>query len=187
MSSFNGTINEIPSIAVDNFETSGKKFYFLSHCHTDHLKGIEQLPEGSLLYATPISSLIIRKKYPKLKINELEIGITKQFEVKEDNGNNLVFNVNALSAGHCIGACMLLFQIDGKDILYTGDFRISIDDAKKMIALREVADYGNLSLYLDSTFMLQKYAKFPKLKESIAKAIEVADKHIKSCRSHKGI
>lgn len=78
---------EIPSIAVKKFDIKGIKLYFLSHCHSDHLNGIGNLDEGSLIYASPISSFIISKKYPTLKIRKLEIGITKSFETENSDGS----------------------------------------------------------------------------------------------------
>lgn len=42
-SSFNGIIDEIPGISVDNFERAGAvqaRAYFLSHCHSDHTQGL---------------------------------------------------------------------------------------------------------------------------------------------------
>lgn len=187
MSTFNGLITEIPQISIDNFETKGMKFYFLSHCHSDHLKDIENFDEESPLYATPISKLIVSKKYPKINAIELDIGTSKNLEVANSDGSSLPFIVTPLSAGHCMGACMFLFQIEGTDILYTGDFRMSIDDAKKIKHLRDIVGYGNLVLYFDSTFFSPTYEKFPKLKDSIEKTIEIADKHLKACSSHKGI
>lgn len=186
MSSFNGTIQEIPSIAIDNFERTDVKYYFLSHCHTDHLRGISGLSGDTPLYATPISSFIIRRKYPTLDVRELEIGVVKNFEVSRDDGESMHFEVTALSAGHCMGAAMFLFRIEGMDILYTGDFRISIENAMRMKELQEIVDYENLVLYLDSTFMTPTYHKFPKLKDSIEKTIEVTEKHLKACSSHRG-
>lgn len=187
MSTFNGLIEEIPQISIDNFVTKGMKYYFLSHCHSDHLNGIEKLDQEAPLYATPISKLIVSRKYPKINIIELEIGVRRNFEVTSSDGKLLPFSLTALSAGHCIGACMLLFQIEGTDILYTGDFRISIENAKRIKALQEIIDYGNLVIYFDSTFFLSQYEKFPKINESIEKTIEIANNHLKACSSHKGI
>lgn len=187
MSTFNGVINEIPSIAVDNFEKSGMKFYFLSHCHADHLRGIENLNDDSPLYATPISALIIRRKYPRIRIRELEIGVATNFEVTSNDGKLMKVCVQSLSAGHCPGACMLLFQIEGMDVLYTGDFRISLENAQRIKAFQEIIGYENLVLYLDSTFMSSEYQKLPKLSDSIEKVIEITDNHLKENSSHKGL
>lgn len=186
MSSFDGRILEIPHISVDHFDRNDQQFYFLSHLHSDHLKGIELLVTESPLLATPISSFIIKRKYPHLRVEELEVGYSRNLEVIKNDGTTLSFIVTSLSAGHCLGACMLLFQIEGTDILYTGDIRISLDNAKNIKLLKEVKEYGNLVVYLDSTFMKTTYAKFPSQRESIAAIIEATKNHLDTSSSHKG-
>lgn len=186
MSSFNGKLLEIPQISIDHFDNNDQQFYFLSHLHSDHLKGIEKLVTNSPFFASPISSFIIKKKYPHLQVEELEVGYSRNLEIINDDGSSLSFVVTSISAGHCMGACMFLFQIEGTDILYTGDIRISLDNAKNIKLLKEVRDYGNLVLYLDSTFMKSSYAKFPSQRESIAAIITVIKNHLDASSSHKG-
>lgn len=186
MSTFNGNIVEIPHIAVDFFEKTDRQFYFVSHLHSDHLRHLEHLQTEVPIFATPLSVFILSKKFPHLQFSELEIGYTKALETINEDGSTFHFNVTSINAGHCLGACMLLFQIEGCDILYTGDFRISLENAKNIKLLREVKDYGNLTLYLDSTFMKESYRKFPTQRESISKAIEVIRKHLSDSSSHKG-
>lgn len=81
---------------------------------------------------------------------------------------------------------MLLFQIEGKDILYTGDFRISLQNTKNIKLLNEIKDYGNISLYLDSTFLSESFQEFPSQRESCLKVIEVVKKHLKLSSSNRG-
>lgn len=186
MSSFDGRIKEIPHISIDHFDRNDEQFYFLSHLHSDHLKGIEKLVTESPFFATPISALVIRKKYPHLRVEELEVGYSRNLEVTKHDGSTLSFVVTSLSAGHCMGACMILFQLEGADILYTGDIRISLDNAKNIKLLKEVRDYGNLVVYIDSTFMKSSYAKFPTHRESIAAIITAIKNHLNASSSHKG-
>ena len=81
MSTFNGQIEEIPGIAVDEFTEQNiyenSKVLFVSHCHTDHMHGLSELKDFKYpIYATSISALFIRKKFSNLEenIKELEIG-----------------------------------------------------------------------------------------------------------------
>lgn len=80
MSTFNGQIEEIPGIAVDEFSEENiedSKALFVSHCHTDHMHGLSELKDFDYpIYATSISALFIRRKFPNLEgnIKELEIG-----------------------------------------------------------------------------------------------------------------
>ncbi|KFM65290.1 Protein artemis, partial [Stegodyphus mimosarum] len=47
MSTFDGVIKEYPLISIDRFlkeeecDNYASTVYFLSHCHTDHMKGLE--------------------------------------------------------------------------------------------------------------------------------------------------
>lgn len=69
MSTFTGKINEFPCISVDRFDNDNltSALFFLSHCHMDHMTGLNN-PIGipGPLYLSPISSLIIRKQYPNV-------------------------------------------------------------------------------------------------------------------------
>ena len=188
MSTFNGQMQEIRNISVDNFENKESHCFFLSHCHSDHMKGLENLSHISTpLYTTNLSALIIRKKYPSINIKILEYGCSTNIELTDDDGKEIKFIVTALNGtGHCLGACMLLFQIEGLDILYTGDFRISLRHATNITLLNEIKSYGNLILYLDTTFLNESYKYFPSQQESSSKVIEIIDKHLSQSSSHRG-
>lgn len=189
MSTFNGQIEEIGHISVDHFESKESKCYFLSHCHSDHMKSLENLSQISQpLYTTELSALIIQKKYPSINVKILEYGFTTNIEFNDDDGKEVKFLVTPLNAtGHCLGACMFLFQIEGLDILYTGDFRISLKHAQSITILNEIKNNGHLVLYLDTTFLNQSYKYFPSQRDSCSKVIEVIDKHLSKSSSHRGI
>ncbi|KAL7049115.1 hypothetical protein ACKWTF_003604 [Chironomus riparius] len=187
MSTFNGQIEEIRHISVDSFEDIACKCYFLSHCHSDHMRGLENLSKiSSPLYTTSLSALIIQKKYPSINVQILEYGCPMNIKFMDDEDKEVQFIVTALNAtGHCLGACMLLFQLEGLDILYTGDFRISLKHAQNINVLKEIKNYGSLILYLDTTFLSQSYKHFPTQHESSNKVIEIIDKHLSQSSSHR--
>lgn len=190
MSTFNGQIREISSsISVDHFENIEQKCYFLSHCHTDHMKGLSLLKTNASLYTTAISSLIIQSICPQLtkNIRVLELGITTPIELQKDEENEAIhFNVVALSAGHCVGSCMLLFQIEGHNILYTGDFRMSLKNAKNMKLLEEIKNQEKITIYIDSTFMKTSFPQFPTQTESVMKIKEITKHFLDKSENHKG-
>lgn len=188
MSTFGGELKEIPDISIDHFVNKSCKYYFLSHCHSDHLRGISNLAEcDAPLYTTHLSSLIIKRRYPSINVQVLELGYPTPMEfVCEEDGKRTNFVVTSLNAGHCLGACMFLFQIEGLDILYTGDFRISLKNAQNIKVLREVKEYGNLIVYCDTTFLNESYKDFPKQSESCDKVVEVISQHLKASSSNKG-
>lgn len=73
MSTFSGFLDEIENVSIDRFTPVNfrSKAFFLSHCHTDHMIGLNeinaeiQLP-GSL-YLSEISKVIVQRRYPYVK------------------------------------------------------------------------------------------------------------------------
>lgn len=70
MSTFEGIMDEFPSLSVDRFDNGNlnSQTFFLSHCHADHMVGLNN-PEGlpGPLYLSPISAIIIQKTFPQIK------------------------------------------------------------------------------------------------------------------------
>lgn len=187
MSTFNGLISEIPGVSVDEFVNAEQKCYFLSHCHSDHMKGLCLLSTNAPIYMSAISALFIRRKCPQLEgnIKVLELGIATSIEY-EHEGSTSSFIVTALSAGHCAGSCMLLFQIEGSDILYTGDFRMSMKNARRVKILEEIRENASSVIYLDSTFMKISFPNFPTQTESVTKILEIVEKFLSKSKKCKG-
>lgn len=78
MSTFNGTFEEIPLISVDRFDGENlfSECFFLSHCHMDHMIGLDN-PNGlpKTLYTSEISEIFVRKQYMNIRdIKTLKIG-----------------------------------------------------------------------------------------------------------------
>jgi DNA cross-link repair 1C protein len=190
MSTFDGKIEEIPGISVDEFVDNQAKVYFLSHCHTDHMNGLSALKTEAPVYTTSISALFIRKKCPQLEnVRILELGLATQVQFTQNDETPLNvcnFVVTAISAGHCAGSCMLLFQIEGCDILYTGDFRISLRNAQNVKLLKEIKNSSNSVVYLDSTFLKKTFPCFPSQTESVTKILEIVENFLKKSMNHKG-
>lgn len=189
MSTFDGEIREITGISVDHFENVKQKCYFLSHCHTDHMKGLSQLKTSAPVYTSSISALLIQRQCPNLipNIKVLELGITTSIELENDENNETIhFSVTALSAGHCVGSCMLLFQVEGRDILYTGDFRMSLKNAMNMKILEEIRNFKKTTIYLDSTFLKTTFPQFPTQTESVMKIKEISKRFLDKSDNHKG-
>lgn len=184
MSTFDGKILEISGISVDEFVDDQAKCYFLSHCHTDHMRGLRLLHTESPVYTTSISALLIRNKSPQLadKIRILELGVPTAVDLPGSSQN---FVVTALSAGHCAGSCMLLFQIEGCDILYTGDFRISLKNANNIKLLKEIRNNSSTVLYLDSTFLKLSFPSFPSQSESVTTIVDIVEKFLRKSMNHK--
>ncbi|KAF4548451.1 Hypothetical protein D9617_28g065570 [Elsinoe fawcettii] len=145
MSTFNGTIPEFPLIRVDYFHAlappsppslsslspppppQAPLACFLSHIHTDHLKGLESL-RSPFVYCTPATrSLLLRlERYPhrlnfargiletrkrtyghlKRVLRAVPLDVPTRIELRP--GEEI--RVTAVEANHCPGACMFLFE-----------------------------------------------------------------------------
>lgn len=92
-SAFDGNIDEIPFILVDNFENDlNKCAYFLSHYHGDHVFGLagdlfrRKLKRNNVfIYASKVTVAIIKEECPRLApyLKSLELG--KFLRVIHDN------------------------------------------------------------------------------------------------------
>ncbi|CAG4999906.1 unnamed protein product [Parnassius apollo] len=145
-SSFHGKIEEIPGISVDNFtgENAKSRAYFISHFHADHIQGIddtrllEHLKKTNVFIYTSKTTLTIMRH--RVTNNELLQYVQELSEgsnpitlptVPEDHLEEMSLDVILIPTEHCLGSCMFLFKTTNKTILYTGDFRISINDIEK--------------------------------------------------------
>uniref|UniRef100_T1H4J4 Protein artemis n=1 Tax=Megaselia scalaris TaxID=36166 RepID=T1H4J4_MEGSC len=68
---------------------------------------------------------------------------------------------------------MFLFQCNDKNILYTGDFRISDFEAYS-----QLKDLALDKIYLDSTFLSPKFNYFPTQEESVSKICELSKRFL---------
>ncbi|XP_065089158.1 protein artemis-like [Ochlerotatus camptorhynchus] len=166
MSTFSGFFPEIPGISADRFlevNRSESRVFFLSHCHMDHMQGL-QLPDPlpGPLYTSPISAVFLRHRFPQVveNVRPIEIGETLSIQL-----NSTELHVTAIPAGHCPGSIMFLFENDHKS-LYTGDFRLSPKDLRNILPLRDLTPD---IVYLDTTFFLRQYRYFPPQSESLTK------------------
>ncbi|XP_012531392.1 protein artemis [Monomorium pharaonis] len=189
MSTFLGLIEEIPGISVDRFD--GKNLYssayFLSHCHTDHMRGLNQQFFEHLkqykkyLYCSRISKVFLETKYNiETCVKDIDIDNKISIEYKSQGSKTNLF-VTCISAGHCPGSVMFLFEKMDKLILYTGDFRINPRDYKKIVSLHYCRDFNVLpkkfaKMYLDTTFLDPNFTFLPTRKESINEMCKVVRK-----------
>lgn len=73
MSTFSGFLDGIENVSIDRFTEFNlrSKVFFLSHCHMDHMIGLNDItPESPLsgpLYLSEVSQIIIQRRYPAIK------------------------------------------------------------------------------------------------------------------------
>lgn len=195
MSTFNGKIEEIPEISVDRFdgENVTSTVYFLSHCHADHMRGLDDWSfhkslvyrPDVFMYASQISIRILKGLYPPIetKLKELPLGVSTL--IKLPFTTNKCITVTLLPAGHCPGSVMFLFELEEKTVLYTGDYRVGINDLKKYSAFYSLGKLKTISrLYLDTTFCKASFSKLPLRQESLQNIYKIVKEWIKLSKKH---
>ncbi|XP_003424812.1 protein artemis [Nasonia vitripennis] len=192
MSTFLGLIEEIPGISIDRFDGDNlnSSAFFLSHGHTDHMKGLNYdffhflKRKDSFLYCSHITKLIVENKFPKFDRCIIEKHLI-QINIDELNvinyvhcGTQVSITVTCVPSGHCPGSVMFLLNFGDKRILYTGDFRISIEDISKLKSLHYTTNSQRLPLqidkiYLDTTFLDVDFQILPSRLDSLKKLAAV--------------
>lgn len=194
MSTFCGRLEEkdLSFIAIDRFDgiVLSSTMFFLSHFHEDHMQGIRSKnfqavfnneKSNKVLYASPLTiNYLKRNKTIHLendKLKPLNIGFPHL--LKTHSSNYEYISVSLIPAGHCPGSVMFLFEVNKHCILYTGDFRINVEDLKQFKPLLMDKE-GHCpktitSLYLDTTFASKNYYKFPVRKESSINLIKIIE------------
>ncbi|KFB41828.1 AGAP000597-PA-like protein [Anopheles sinensis] len=176
MSTFTGFIPELPGIAIDCFEDaqrSKSSMFFLSHCHADHMRGLERnAPLPGALHLSPISGVFIKHRYPQHAdvVRSFNVGEQLALKVHPSTGEPpYELYVRSLSAEHCPGSVMFYFEGNATRVLYTGDFRLS---SQKNFTTQSSGIQPAI-VYLDSTFLDADYSYFPSREESTARVINL--------------
>jgi DNA cross-link repair 1C protein len=103
MSTFNGEIIELPGVCVDKFNDNNFKVYFLSHCHTDHLQGLQKPKQIKFfVYCTELSAHFLKQKFPQHEEQIRIVSVGSPLLIQEEGLN---FQATFIPAGHCAGSC----------------------------------------------------------------------------------
>lgn len=168
MSTFLGLLEEVPGIAIDRFDGDclQSNFLFLSHCHADHMVGLSALTNLHIpIITSEISAVFLKHQFPGICDAIETIEIESPLELSYTwNEKKIQLIVTALSAKHCPGSVMFLFETPTQTILYTGDFRIQKSHFHQYDLLKNKQID---SIHLDSTFLSEKFNEFPTQRESI--------------------
>ncbi|KAH8597615.1 beta-lactamase-like protein [Bisporella sp. PMI_857] len=144
MSTFGGFMPEFPDIRVDYFrQSSGHRpplACFLSHIHSDHLTGLDNLKSPFVYCSAATRELLLRleryghrlnfakgileaRKLQYKHLNKLlkAVPLETPTRIELEPGNEI--QVTLFDANHCTGAVMILLEDGSKAILYTGDIR----------------------------------------------------------------
>lgn len=177
MSCFSGKLKEYQSFSVDCFDKNNldSNVYFLSHCHQDHMNGLDsptflnrlKTSQNVLVYCSETTRNILlsdlRYKHLDNYLAGLPVEHPTTINVKNElNGKSESVCVTLLPAGHCIGSVMFLFEGNNGTVLYTGDFRLSKGDASRIPFFHSGDSIKDItSIYVDTTFCLSQMNHIP--------------------------
>jgi mRNA degradation ribonuclease J1/J2 len=163
---------EKSNIHFDFFKEEGRHF-FLSHFHSDHTEGLSRKWRKGKLYASEITSNLL-KGIDKIDKKNIEVLYEKTPYNFVDN--NIPYEVTPLNANHCFGALMYILKHEDAKTLFTGDFRYDKSFENYQDFLRDVN-----TAYIDNTYLDPAY-NFPSAQESIEKVLDVISKYLSKKR-----
>jgi DNA cross-link repair 1C protein len=212
MSCFSGCFPSLPGVRCDRFDrTTGSADssigdigdqFFLSHCHTDHMHGLNELARlyqrkyqgggaNQKIHCSEISKAFILNKFKSMPERAIVVIDTNTPKIVNVYDSKVFYKikVTAIGANHCPGSVMFLFEklqeqdsnVIEKRILYTGDFRFESQPLSKLEYLHDRAGHPLPidEMYLDTTFCTPQYKTFPTRSEAESRIWEQCDKWIK--------
>lgn len=181
MSCFAGKTNEFCNVSLDRFDGNNLEstVYFLSHCHSDHMIGLDAVEferrvatyDFIKLYCDAVTGglLSAMPKYQHLRpyLHSLSVGEDHLITVPGANEcKEYRISVTLIPAGHCPGSVMFLLQGE-TTVLYTGAFRFHKGDTTKIDALflDGTLKFKIQSVYVDTTFCVREAMHIPSREE----------------------
>ncbi|KAK0672034.1 beta-lactamase-like protein [Cercophora samala] len=208
MSTFNGLVAEFPDIRVDFFRSHPDLrpplACFLSHIHSDHLAGLENLRSPFVYCSAPTKEMLLRLERFPCRINYakgiLEARVQRYRHLKTllkplpletptvlelEPGNHI--QVTLFNANHCPGAVMFLFEGGGKAALYTGDIRSESWFVNAIARSPPLIEYScglkTLdTIYIDTSFI--DNVDFPSKTQGIRELLEKVSQYPKDTIFH---
>lgn len=185
MSTFRGTLVEYERVSIDRFDGGNlnSTAFFLSHCHRDHMRGLGCKAFRNLLrsrrdlklYASDVSCrlLVNEPKYAWLRRHlsalPLDFPLTLTVPTNGECANGYDVVVTAISADHCAGSVMFLFEGPRGIVLYTGDFRFDVGHASTLAPLHYDGSVKPIkAAYVDTTLCHPDAAYVPTRADSEA-------------------
>ena len=115
------------NIRIDNFQYMRNDLstytFFLSHCHADHIMGLNSSWNYGKIYCSEISKVLICDKFPHLKDFTYDLAMNEEHWIYLDDKKKEGVSVVLMDACHCPGAVMFLIKGKMGTVLHTGDFR----------------------------------------------------------------
>ena len=137
-------------ILVDSFVVLQEKVtaFFLTHAHSDHMNGLtKHFGKKYDKFQAPIYCSHITKQMVQCRFPGLDDSYFCVLSFGKWHKLNEKVKVMAIQANHTMGSMMVLFNVQGFNILYTGDFRFY----NGLTHVEEIHDID--ILYYDDTFL----------------------------------
>lgn len=119
---FHGLVEEFPGLCIDKFNQTAK-MYLLSHCHSDHLIGLENRSFNEFIYCSETTKRMLAvdlERYLAVLPLFKPLEINRRHQLLLDDKEIYLTLIPTL---HCAGSTMFLVESDGKAVLLTGDMR----------------------------------------------------------------
>ncbi|ESO91307.1 hypothetical protein LOTGIDRAFT_209646 [Lottia gigantea] len=203
MSTFCGRMREYSEISIDRFDGGNllSSVFFLSHCHRDHMTGLnyrsfaKRLQAGNniYLYMSDVSKVLLlgdntysfHHLEPYIKTLQIKRPSTITIPCNTVSGKPKLVSVTLLPAGHCPGSVMFLFEGNEGTVLYTGDFRWEKDKAASLSHLHnELGIKPIKSLYIDTTFCVPNALHFPSRYQCVEVTVQLVKEWLSHSKSH---
>ena len=118
------------NIRVDDFtapDTGLTDFvFFLTHIHTDHLKGLSNTWNLGRIYTSEVTARLLIDRWPNLKLVVTPLAMLEEHTIFLDpKQEKESMTVTLFDSNHCPGSTMFLFKGEFGSVLHTGDFRYS--------------------------------------------------------------
>ena len=164
------------NIRIDNFQFMRNDLtqycFFLSHCHEDHIMGLNSSWNYGKIYASQMSKALICDRFPHLKAHVIGLEMNEEHWIFLDEEKKEGVSVVLLDACHCPGAVMFLIKGKMGTVLHTGDFRFHSSMLQNKLLCpegRRNLDERGITvdidyLHLDNTFANPEY-DFPSREE----------------------
>lgn len=180
-------IESLPALDCDQLDVAAIDLVIVSHFHLDHAAGLPYLTECTAGFAAPVfathATLAVMKMLladsarvaesegdPMYTAEQGEKCLTRIEPVdfrQKITQNGITFTL--FPAGHVLGAAMVLLEIEGISILYTGDY--SAEEDRHLMAASVPPNVRAQVLITESTFGIRKLQHRATREEALLSAV----------------
>jgi Cft2 family RNA processing exonuclease len=148
-------------LCIDPHKVPKCKKAFISHAHADHVK----LSKKTQFFATSPTIDLVRERFGEADFVKLDFNKKSKFEG---------FDIELKENGHILGSAEALIEADGKDFVFTSDFRL-----QDSLLFKGAPILPCETLVLETTFGSPEYV-FPKQNEVVSGMIDWTVKNAKN-------